>query len=134
MIDELENQLSDFAGPASRTRCFLQIVNLVAKSILRMFEAPKKKRSDASIGTAEGTTDDLVEKLASLASDLELDGLEENEAAVEALARGMDVEESITRANLDAGEANNNQHRDGDDVDALFILKINVLEIQVRSS
>jgi hypothetical protein len=88
-----------------------------------MFEAPKKKRSDASIGTAEGTTDDLVEKLASLASDLELDGLEENEAAVEALARGMDVEESITRANLDAGEANNNQHRDGDDdVDGLVDL------------
>jgi hypothetical protein len=123
MIDELENQLSDFAGPANRTRCFLHIVNLVARSILRMFEAPKKKKSDANVGMAEGTTDDLVEKLVLLASDLELDGLEENEAAVEALARGMDVEESVTRASLDAGEANNDQQRDGDDdVDGLVDL------------
>ncbi|KAJ6561196.1 hypothetical protein DFH09DRAFT_921392 [Mycena vulgaris] len=35
----------------------------------------------------------------------------------------MDVEESVTRASLDAGEANNNQHRDGDDdVDGLVDL------------
>ncbi|KAF8151861.1 hypothetical protein K438DRAFT_382569 [Mycena galopus ATCC 62051] len=103
MINELENQLSDFASPASRAWCFLHIVNLVAKSILRMFKVPKKKKSDASVGTADGTTDDLVEKLASLASDLELDGLEENEAALGVFARGMDVEESVTRVSVDAG-------------------------------
>lgn len=38
MLSEL---VPAFAGPASQTRCFLHIVNLIAKSLLRQFDAKK---------------------------------------------------------------------------------------------
>ncbi|TFK47878.1 hypothetical protein OE88DRAFT_1608415, partial [Heliocybe sulcata] len=38
MIKELPNLLPDFPGDANRVRCFLHIVNLVAKSILKLFD------------------------------------------------------------------------------------------------
>ena len=41
MIQELETLTPEFAGFASHTRCFLHIVNLVAKSMLRQFDAKK---------------------------------------------------------------------------------------------
>ena len=41
MIQELETLTPEFAGFASHTRCFLHIVNLVAKALLRQFDAKK---------------------------------------------------------------------------------------------
>ena len=41
MIQELETLTPEFAGFASHTQCFLHIVNLVAKSMLRQFDAKK---------------------------------------------------------------------------------------------
>ena len=41
MIQELETLTLEFAGFASHTRCFLHIVNLVAKSMLCQFDAKK---------------------------------------------------------------------------------------------
>jgi hypothetical protein len=41
MIEALSNIIPAFAGPASETRCFLHIVNLIAKSLLRQFDAMK---------------------------------------------------------------------------------------------
>ena len=41
MIQELETLTPEFAGFASHTWCFLHIVNLVAKSMLRQFDAKK---------------------------------------------------------------------------------------------
>ena len=41
MIEELEILTPEFAGFASHTRCFLHIVNLVAKALLRQFDAKK---------------------------------------------------------------------------------------------
>ena len=41
MIQELETLTLEFAGFASHTWCFLHIVNLVAKSMLRQFDAKK---------------------------------------------------------------------------------------------
>ena len=41
MIQELETLTPEFAGLASHTRCFLHIVNLIAKSLLRQFDAKK---------------------------------------------------------------------------------------------
>ncbi|KAG2085774.1 uncharacterized protein F5147DRAFT_588788 [Suillus discolor] len=43
LVTELVDLVPHFAGETSRTRCFLHIVNLVAKSLLREFDAPKKK-------------------------------------------------------------------------------------------
>lgn len=44
MIAEMANILEDFPGAANQTRCFLHILNLTAKSILRQFEVPRKKK------------------------------------------------------------------------------------------
>ena len=45
MVDELANLIDDFPGPANQTRCFLHILNLVVKSILRQFDLPTSKKS-----------------------------------------------------------------------------------------
>ncbi|KAF8546236.1 hypothetical protein OG21DRAFT_1375408, partial [Imleria badia] len=38
MVDELETQVLGFGGAASYTRCFLHVINLVAKSLIRQFD------------------------------------------------------------------------------------------------
>lgn len=48
MIAEMANILEDFPGAANQTRCFLHILNLTAKSILRQFEVPRKKKGEAN--------------------------------------------------------------------------------------
>lgn len=42
MIDNLVNLLPNFPRPANQCRCFLHIINLVAKTLLKQFEVPKK--------------------------------------------------------------------------------------------
>jgi hypothetical protein len=43
MIDELAILLPYFRGSTNRVRCFLHIINLVARKILTQFDLPKKK-------------------------------------------------------------------------------------------
>src|SRR6266567_2301250 len=43
MVEHLATLLEGFPGAANQTRCFAHILNLVAKSVLRQFEAPKEK-------------------------------------------------------------------------------------------
>ncbi|RDX45346.1 hypothetical protein K466DRAFT_443634, partial [Polyporus arcularius HHB13444] len=38
MIEELSQLLPEFQGDFSRTRCFLHILNLVAKAMLKQFD------------------------------------------------------------------------------------------------
>ncbi|KAG2040739.1 hypothetical protein BDR03DRAFT_806750, partial [Suillus americanus] len=38
MVAELAELIPHFSGPTSRTRCFLHIVNLVAKSLIHEFD------------------------------------------------------------------------------------------------
>ena len=42
MVEHLSTLIENFPGEANRTRCFTHILNLVAKSILRSFDAKKK--------------------------------------------------------------------------------------------
>ncbi|KAF8954220.1 hypothetical protein BDZ97DRAFT_1677370 [Flammula alnicola] len=63
MISELATLLDTFPGAANQTRCFLHIVNLVAKSVLRQFEPPKTKDNNL--------LSDAAQELAALATDLE---------------------------------------------------------------
>ena len=55
MIQELETLTLEFAGFASHTRCFLHIVNLVAKALLRQFDAKKTtvKRDNELVAWAD---------------------------------------------------------------------------------
>ncbi|GLB44048.1 hypothetical protein LshimejAT787_1502320 [Lyophyllum shimeji] len=68
MIDELVHLLTNFPGAANRTRCFAHIINLVAKSLLRQFDVPKKKADEA----LEQAEKDLLR----LAKDIELEDAE----------------------------------------------------------
>jgi hypothetical protein len=43
MVEHLATLIDTFPGAANQTRCFAHILNLVAKSVLRQFEAPKVK-------------------------------------------------------------------------------------------
>ena len=61
MVEELAILVDDFPGPANQTRCFLHILNLVVKSIIRQFDLPSSKKTsdreedeeDMSDGTKE---------------------------------------------------------------------------------
>ena len=41
IVEHLAMLVENFPGAANKTRCFNHILNLVAKSILRLFDAPK---------------------------------------------------------------------------------------------
>jgi uncharacterized protein with von Willebrand factor type A (vWA) domain len=82
MIDKLAELLENFPGPSNRTRCFLHIINLVTKTLLKQFDLPKKAAEDA-LDDAEKELLDLAEGLDSepLASETSASELgdEENE-------------------------------------------------------
>ena len=74
MIAELANLIDDFPGPANQTRCFLHILNLVIKSIIRQFDVPKsKKSSDSDDDNNEGTLDEATKELLKLAGNIDLE-------------------------------------------------------------
>ena len=56
MVQELEITLEDFSED-DRSRCFLHIVNLIAKSFLQQFEASKKR------GEANDELESLVQEV-----------------------------------------------------------------------
>ena len=75
MIEELTNLLDDFLGPANETRCFLHILNLVVKSIIRQFDLPKSKKTsdDSDADEDDPTLDVATMELLKLAGDIDLD-------------------------------------------------------------
>lgn len=53
MIDSLAERLPDFDGQKGRVRCFLHILNLVAKSLLRQFDTRTEDKNSADAGDRE---------------------------------------------------------------------------------
>jgi hypothetical protein len=68
IIDELADLLDKFPGKANQTRCFLYIINLVIKSVIRQFDVAKGKASEA--------LDEAEDALCSLAEGIDLEDLE----------------------------------------------------------
>jgi hypothetical protein len=66
MTTELANIVGHFGGETARTRCFLHVVNLVAKSLLKQFDIPKKVANEGE------------EDLQAIAQEIDL----ENEATI----------------------------------------------------
>lgn len=63
MIEELETLIEDFPGAANQTRCFLHILNLVVKSVIKQFDANDDEKTEMLLGLA-GNVDiegDLME-------------------------------------------------------------------------
>jgi hypothetical protein len=86
MIDELVDLLPNFPGAANRCRCFLHVVNLVAKTLLKQFDVLKKKAS-AAVDKAEQALLELVE--------------------------GLDVEEIVTAAEIGFSDNEENDNIEG---------------------
>jgi hypothetical protein len=93
MIEELSHLIDDFPGPANQTRCFLHILNLVVKSIIRQFDLPKSKK----------TTD----------SDDDDDDMNEATEELLKLAGDIDLEEGITANAGDEGDATEDDNDEG---------------------
>lgn len=85
MIDDMTDLVEVFPGKANQTRCFAHILNLVAKTVIKVFDAPKKKKS------AEGGNDNVNDAEAMLAK----------------LAQGIELEEREMRASIDSDGADN---------------------------
>ena len=66
MIERLSILVENFPGPANQTRCFMHILNLVAKSILHQFDMAKKLEGDPD------NSDDAMRELTALAQELDL--------------------------------------------------------------
>jgi hypothetical protein len=108
MVDELSKLLRNFPGDANRTRCFLHIVNLVAKQLLKQFDIPRK-HVDSALDKAEKQLLDL--------------------------AAGIDIEELVTAAEQGAGVASDgNDDIDGwvDEMDELDAVERDTLEKSIQ--
>ena len=53
MMAELADRLAHFGGEGARTRCFLHVINLVAKTLIRAFDLPTKKGNRNREGLAD---------------------------------------------------------------------------------
>jgi len=73
MIDELADLLDEFPGPANQTRCFLHILNLVVKSIIRQFDLPKSKKTSDGVDEDDPMLDAATRELLKLAGDIDLE-------------------------------------------------------------
>jgi hypothetical protein len=83
MIDELVDMLPNFLGQANHCRCFLHIINLIAKTLLKQFDIPKKD--------TESALDDAERELLNLAA-------------------GIDLEEMVTIAEAGAGDKDDKEN------------------------
>ena len=65
MIDELAELIDKFPGKVNHMWCFMHVLNLVCKSVLRQFDIPKAKQGNM--------LDEAVQALATLAKDLDVE-------------------------------------------------------------
>ena len=86
MIDKLVNLLPNFPGAPNRTRCFLHIVNLIAKQLLKQFDVPGKNAN---------TVLDKVER------------------ELQELADGLDMEELVTREEWEGEDGEDEDNTEG---------------------
>ena len=64
MVEELDLLIDYFPGPANQTWCFLHILNLVVKSIIRQFDLPKTKKTSDDDEDEENDAEKEILKLA----------------------------------------------------------------------
>ena len=102
MIDELADLLDKFSEKANQTCCFLHIINLVAKSVIRQFDIAKGKAGEA--------LDEATDTLHTLAKgidfeDLEMQG-EQNDNDIDDNVEGwVDERNALSTADCNALDA-----------------------------
>ena len=70
MINELGVLIDDFPGSENQTRCFLHVLNLVVKSIIRQFDLPKSKKTSDNEEDEENISE-ATKELLKLAAEIE---------------------------------------------------------------
>ena len=115
MIEELANLLDDFPGPANQTRCFLHILNLVVKSIIRQFDLPKSKKTSDDGDEDNPMLDAAMMELLKLTGDI-------------------DLEEEITASTGDGDDSVEDDDDEGwiDEHDEMTEAELNELAINVQ--
>ena len=77
MIETLGVLIDDFPGAANQTCCFLHILNLIVKSILKQFDLLKSKEKKKE-GNDDNDDDEIIdqaaEELLKLAGDVDMKG------------------------------------------------------------
>jgi hypothetical protein len=101
MIDELTDSLPNFPGPANQCCCFLHIVNLIVKTLLKQFEVPKKD-VDAVLDAAE-------QQLLELATGANMDELVT--VAEGGLGDGEDADDWVNEMDLLSDEEREELHQ-----------------------
>ena len=99
MFDQLELLIDNFPGPANQTRCFLHILSIMAKSIIKQFDILKTKN-----GPSNMVTDAVALALAKIAEGLDNEEREEyknqeqndDEADDQPLDAWMEVQDGLT--------------------------------------
>ena len=116
MIEHLAILIDSFPSAANQTRCFTHILNLVAKSILCQFEAPKAKGGKV--------LDDAARELAAVFDELD----KGSNGGHEESGEGNDDEDDNT---IDDDEDGLPEERDGMSEEELVSLEESVKPIQL---
>jgi hypothetical protein len=103
LTTELAKRVESFSGTLNRTRCFLHIVNLVAKSIIQQFDVPKN--AQASLSNDDEAPD---------AIDIPQNDDDEEEELLQELAKGTKNDDEHTIAEQGKG---NPEDADIDNID-----------------
>lgn len=110
MTNEMDNLLPAFSH-VNRTRCFTHILNLIAKSMLKLFDIQKPKRKPANL--KDGLSDEERELAEKEEDERALAALDEDERELLALAEDIDDEERTMRQENDVEDET--QEDDDDD-------------------
>jgi hypothetical protein len=110
MINHLGTILESFPGAANRTRCFAHILNLVARCIMRQFDASKKSRngrgsdhkSDSLAEVLDDTDDDLDDDSENDEGDRDEEHEEAGEEGIEVIDELLDGREGMSQDEIGA--------------------------------
>ena len=107
MIEELAILIDDFAGAANQTRCFLHVLNLVVKSIIKQFDLPASKKTSDNEDDDENYMVEATNELLKLAREIEHEeeitasrGDEEDATEDDNVEGWVDEREEMTDAEL----------------------------------
>ncbi|KAG1777141.1 hypothetical protein EV702DRAFT_970247 [Suillus placidus] len=108
MTAKLEDLVAHFGGESARTHCFLHVVNLIAKSLIKEFDLPKKKADEvlsrAEEDMQEFTTDieweDQITVAENRDGDPNSDKFDNTEGWVDEMSELMDVKRKELQTNI----------------------------------
>ena len=107
MIEELAILIDDFPGAANQTRCFLHVLNLVVKSIIKQFDLPASKKTSDNEDDDENYMVEATNELLKLAREIEREeeitasrGDEEDATEDDNVEGWVDEREEMTDAEL----------------------------------